>query len=69
MRNFFPPESHFYRLPQTPAPVPSPSAFLLCPAAAGMNPAVCMLYQMAFQQAQTVVRPSLLERDLLAVWN
>jgi hypothetical protein len=27
------------------------------------------VYQMAFQQAQAVVRPSLLERDLLGVWN
>ena len=70
MRNFFTPESHSYRLPQPPALAASPNAFLLCPvAAAGMNPAVWMLYQMAFQQAQAVVRPSLPERDLLAVWN
>jgi hypothetical protein len=27
------------------------------------------LYQWAFREAQAVVRPSLLERDLLAVWN
>ena len=27
------------------------------------------LYQWAFEQAQQVVRPSLPERDLLAVWN
>jgi hypothetical protein len=27
------------------------------------------LYQAAFAQAQAVARPSLLERDLLAVWN
>jgi hypothetical protein len=27
------------------------------------------LYQQAFQTAQAVVRPSLLERDLLGVWN
>jgi hypothetical protein len=28
-----------------------------------------LIYQMAFQQAQAVAQPSLLERDLLAVWN
>ena len=27
------------------------------------------LYQWAFAQAQEVVRPSILERDLLGVWN
>jgi hypothetical protein len=27
------------------------------------------VYQLAFQQAQAVVRPSLLERDLLGHWN
>jgi hypothetical protein len=28
-----------------------------------------MIYRRAFEQAQAVARPSLLERDLLAVWN
>ena len=27
------------------------------------------LYEWAYQQAREVLRPSLLERDLLAVWN
>ncbi len=27
------------------------------------------LYQIAYQEAQAVVRPSLLERDLMGVWN
>jgi hypothetical protein len=27
------------------------------------------LYQWAFEQAREVAKPSLLERDLLAVWN
>lgn len=27
------------------------------------------VYQLAFEQAQAVVRPSLLERDVLGVWN
>jgi hypothetical protein len=56
-------------------PTPSPTAFLLCPV-------VCLpvwspaqgqwqqsLYDWAFAQARAVVRPSLPERDLLAVWN
>lgn len=28
-----------------------------------------VVYQLAFEEAQAVVRPSLLERDLLGVWN
>ncbi len=56
-------------------PSPSPTAFLLCPL-------VCLpvsspaqgqwqqsLYEMALSKAKAVVRPSLPERDLLAVWN
>jgi hypothetical protein len=27
------------------------------------------VYRCAFEQAQAVVRPSILERDLLGVWN
>jgi hypothetical protein len=27
------------------------------------------LYQWAFEQAQQVIQPSILERDLLGVWN
>jgi hypothetical protein len=29
----------------------------------------CALYQWAFNEAQAVVQPSILERDLLGVWN
>lgn len=51
---------------------PSPSAFFLCPAMNG-TPAQRQgqqdLYAWALAQAQAVVRPSLLERDLLGVWN
>ncbi len=56
-------------------PSPSPEAFLLCPL-------ICLpfawpaqgqwqqsLYEYALAQAKAVVRPSLPERDLLAVWN
>jgi len=40
----------------------------------GQSPAApaswqCQLYQMAFAQAQAVVQPSWIERDVLAVWN
>ena len=63
--------------PPEPAPTPTscPSAFVLCPVVwfpAG-SPAEEQwrqdLYQWALAQAQTVARPSLLERDLLGVWN
>ncbi|HEY7428434.1 MAG TPA: hypothetical protein VH682_29650 [Gemmataceae bacterium] len=56
-------------------PSPSPAAFVLCPLAglpAG-SPAHFQwqqdLYEWALAQAKAVVRPSLPERDLLAVWN
>jgi hypothetical protein len=61
-------------LPMAPAPAPAPGAFLLCPCGSPPVPAGYALwqqalYQWAFAQAQAVVRPSLPERDLLAVWN
>jgi hypothetical protein len=72
--------SHNRLLPMTPQqptrdPSPSPSAFILFPVAC--LPAVPdsvrlqqqALYEWAYQQARDVVRPSILERDLLAVWN
>jgi hypothetical protein len=53
-------------------PSPSPSAFVLCPVPAS-SPAHTQwqqsLYEYALAQARAVVRPSLPERDLLAVWN
>jgi hypothetical protein len=63
------------RLPRPPAPAPSLAAFVLCPAA--QFPGACpeqwlwqqYLYQRAFEIAQAVAQPSLLERDLLGVWN
>jgi hypothetical protein len=64
-----------HRLPQPAEPALHPQAFCLCPA--GMVPGigggqwfmVQQIYQVAFAQAQAVARPSLLERDLLGVWN
>jgi hypothetical protein len=56
-------------------PSPAPAAFFLYPLSC--LPSACSsqwhwqqaLYQWAFEQAKEVVRPSLPERDLLAVWN
>jgi hypothetical protein len=55
------------------APV-SAKGFMLCPPALlpAQPASLCAwqgVYQLAFEQAQAVVRPSLLERDLLAHWN
>jgi hypothetical protein len=64
-----------YHLPQPPAPPASPQAFVLCPIV--LIPGQTLeqwlwqqgLYHWAFQQAQAVVRPSILERDLLNFLN
>ncbi len=64
-----------FRLPSAPQPTPSAAAFVLCPVACfpGVPPEFLLwqqaLYQRALAEAQAVVRPSLPERDLLAVWN
>jgi hypothetical protein len=63
--------------PPQPVPesIPSASAFFLCPAFwfPSTSPAhgdwQQELFRWALAQAQAVVRPSLLERDLLGVWN
>jgi hypothetical protein len=68
---------HTEAIPVPPPPQPNvnPSAFFLLPATVPPGMTVeqwmmrQMIYQAAFQQAQAVVRPSLPERDLLAVWN
>jgi hypothetical protein len=52
-----------------------PAAFAMCPlsmmpgASAAQWLAVQQIYRAAFEQAQAVARPSILERDLLAMWN
>jgi hypothetical protein len=54
---------------------PGPGAFVLVPmnCLPPTNPAQWLwqqsVYQWAREQAEAVVRPSLPERDLLAVWN
>ena len=60
---------------KTVQPQPPNSAFMLCPASC--FPVISAeqmlwqqsLYQWALAEAQAIVRPSLPERDLLAVWN
>ncbi len=62
------------RLQQIMPPPPQP-AFLMIPLAClpPLAPPQWLyqqaLYQWAFDEAQKVVRPSILERDLLGVWN
>jgi hypothetical protein len=57
-----------------PTPLPAPP-FVLVPvfcvplAPPGLPPWQEPLYRWALEQARAVARPSLLERDLLAVWN
>jgi hypothetical protein len=52
-----------------------PGSFILCPLALlqGLTGpqrwSQWSIYQLAFEQAQAQLRPSLPERDLLAVWN
>ncbi len=60
-----------YRLPQPPPPPVSPVGFVFCPLCGpqGLTPCQQWLYQEALAQAQAVARPSILERDLLGVWN
>jgi hypothetical protein len=64
-----------FQLPQPPVPAITPANFVACPFALmqWFSPLerLCQsfLYQMAFEQAQADARPSLLERDLLAMWN
>jgi hypothetical protein len=64
-----------YRLPRAPVPVMTPANFVACPFAlmnglsASERASQLFIYQMALEQAQVNSTPSLLERDLLAVWN
>jgi hypothetical protein len=68
-------EGEIIRLPRPLQPLIAPDAFVLCPVgcAPGADAVqwLCQqaLYRWAFEQAQAVARPSILERDLLAAWN
>jgi hypothetical protein len=63
------------RVPRTNTPEIAPGSFVLLPV--GWLPETSVeqrlvqqwVYQWAWAQAQAVLRPSLPERDLLAVWN
>jgi hypothetical protein len=74
-RHRLPGEGDIVRLPKPPPPDVAPDAFILCPFAAlpTADPVqwLCQqaLYRWAMEQAQEVARPSVLERDLLGVWN
>jgi hypothetical protein len=60
------------RLPRSPAPAPNPNAFVLVAVPAGTAQewaAQQWIYQQALAAAEAVMRPSLLDRDLLGVWN
>lgn len=74
-RQRMPRGEHAVRLPQPLPEAVAPNAFVACPlgASPSANPVqwLCQqaLYRWAFEQAQAVARPSILERDLLGVWN
>ena len=64
-----------YRLPQVHQPAITSEGFVVCPLLLQQAASVEQLawqnalYQLAFEQTQAQLRPSLPERDLLAVWN
>lgn len=68
-------EANYYRLPPPPAPTFQPQSFALCTAATIPGCTVAQwadmrqLYDLAFEQAQAQVRPSILERDAFTCWN
>jgi hypothetical protein len=65
-------EPEQFHLPQPPLAQPQPCGFVLmavpcqCPQQWTQQQ---WLYQRALEAAQAVVRPSIVERDLLGVWN
>ena len=62
-----------YCLPEPRTAAISPEGFMACPLSLIQDSAAAQqqysLYQLAFEQTQIELRPSLPERDLLAVWN
>jgi hypothetical protein len=64
-----------YRLPEPRTPSISAEGFMACPlpliqdSSAALQQWQNTLYQLAFEQTQFELRPSLPERDLLAIWN
>ena len=74
-RRFIMNDSPVYPIPQPQSPMPTAEGFVYF--FAHQQPGLTreqwaiqqMLYQLAYEQAQAVARPSLPERDLLGVWN
>jgi hypothetical protein len=64
-----------FPLPKGPDPQVSPAGFMICPVALIQalpvtNPALQFaIYQQAFELAKEMARPSIVELDLLGVWN
>jgi hypothetical protein len=64
-----------YRLPRPAEPQMTVNGFAACPVVLWQDLSSCQLaatfsiYHLAFEQARIDARPSLLERDLLGVWN
>lgn len=75
LHNRFNTEVDSVRFPHPPLRAIAPAAFRLCPATIVQGLTVEQrafqqwVYQRAFEEAQAVIRPSLLERDLLGVWS
>jgi hypothetical protein len=67
------PEADYYRLPEPPAPPFRPASFVLCPIAEIPGCLGCewarQMYAFAFEQAVSIARPALPDRDLFAFWN
>ena len=74
-RKIFPQVEERFRLPQPPAPGITPAGFVMLSLQnlPGQSPDLWLwqqwVYQQAFEKAQAIVRPSILERDLLGYWN
>ena len=66
--------SQRYRLPTPPPPPPAADAFILIsldslPLGPEEAARLRALYEWAFNEAVAVASPSILDRDLLGVWN
>jgi hypothetical protein len=65
-------EQNHVILPRAPVPAFNMASFMLCGvhcACPAQSAWQLELYRWAFAQAEAVAQPSILERDLLAVWN
>ncbi len=61
------------RMPRPQVAAFNPNAFCACPLCLVMGGSAMQwqqrVYQLAYEEAKAVVKPSILERDLLGVWN